>query len=99
MEKVAVLYRHHKDSEAFEKYYVETHGPIATKIHYPDHIELSTFSSNPDGSKAVYNRMAELHVADKDLMAAVLSSQEGQDATNGLQNFATGGVTFAVGTI
>ncbi|CAN5697724.1 EthD family reductase [soil metagenome] len=98
MLKAVVLYGHPESPDAFEKYYSETHIPIALKIPHLDHIELTIFSPGPDGSKPAFYRMAELYFADSVLMGAAFSSPEGQAATNDLQNFATGGVTFLSGT-
>lgn len=97
MLKAVVLYGHPENPEAFEKYYSETHTPIALKIPHLDHIELTIFSPEADGSKPAFYRMAELYFADPASMGAAFSSAEGQAAVNDLQNFATGGVTFLNG--
>lgn len=99
MLKVTVLYGHPENPDAFEKYYSDTHIPIALKIPHLDHIEFTLFSPGPDGSKPAFYRMAELYFADTALMGAAFTSAEGQATSNDLQNFATGGVTFLFGAV
>ena len=43
--------------------------------------------------------MAELYFADEKQMQASLGSPEGQETVADLNNFATGGVTIAVGLV
>ena len=99
MLKATVLYGHPEDPATFEKYYAETHMPIAQKIPNVDHVELTIFAAGPDGSKAPYYRMAELYFTDAASMNAALTSAEGQNTVNDLQNFATGGFTFLNGVV
>ena len=96
MFKVTVLYNHPADAEAFEKYYVETHTPIAKKIPTLTRMELTKFVDGPAGKPAYY-RMAELCFASAENIQSALSSPEGQAAVNDLSNFATGGATFIIG--
>lgn len=56
-----VLYGHPADPDAFEKYYVETHLPIAAKMKGVEKAEFTKFIPAPDGSKPAYYRMAELY--------------------------------------
>ena len=94
-----LLYGHPADPEAFEKYYSETHLPIAAKMQGVVKLELTKFLSAPDGGKAAYYRMAELHFPGMAEMQQTMGSPEGQAASADLSNFATGGVTFLVGEI
>ena len=96
MYKVTVLYNHPVDPDSFEKYYKETHTPIALKIPKLIHFELTKFIDTPD-AKPTYYRMAELCFATAEDMQDALASAEGKDAVNDLGNFATGGVTFLIG--
>ena len=97
MNKVTVLYNHPTDPETFEKYYAETHIPMALKIKNLTHAEFTKFIDAP-GAKAAYYRMAELCFKTADDMQAALASPEGQAAANDLGVFATGGVSFLLGS-
>ncbi len=99
MIKATLLYGHPTDSDAFEKYYAETHLPIAAKMKGVDKLELTKFLSAPDGSKAAYYRMAELFFAGPAELQETMSSPEGQTAVADLPNFATGGVTMIIGVV
>lgn len=55
MLKVTVLYGQPENPGAFEKYYAETHIPIANKIPNLHHIEFTVFSPGPDKSKPAFS--------------------------------------------
>lgn len=99
MLKATVLYGHPTDPEAFEKYYAETHTPLALKINGMVKMELTKFISAPDGGKAAYYRMAELYFAGPAEMQQAMSSPEGQATAADLANFATGGATMIIGAV
>lgn len=50
MVKLVVVYGHPEDPEEFEKYYNETHLPIAAKIQ-ANKVEISKIVGTPDGGK------------------------------------------------
>ena len=79
MFKVTVIYNHPTDPEAFEKYYAETHTPIAMKIPTLIRMELTKFLDMPDG-KAAYYRMSELCFATAEDMQSAMASAEAQAA-------------------
>lgn len=60
-------------------------------------LELTKFLGTPDGKKADYYRMAELHFSSVEQIEETMGSTEGQDTVNDLSNFATGGVNVIVG--
>jgi uncharacterized protein (TIGR02118 family) len=99
MLKATLLYGHPTDIVAFENYYSQTHLPLAAKMKGVDELVLTKFISAPDGSKAAYYRMAELHFQNAEAMQQTMGSAEGLAATADLANFATGGVTMIIGTI
>jgi uncharacterized protein (TIGR02118 family) len=99
MIKATLLYGHPTDAGAFEKYYAETHLPIAAKMKGVDKLELTKFISAPDGSKAAYYRMAELSFSNPAQLQETMGSPEGQAAVADLANFATGGVTMIIGAV
>ncbi len=99
MYKVTVLYGHPTNTEAFEKYYAETHLPLAAKMKGVIRVELTKFVAAPGGGKPASYRMAELYFLSQADMDRTLSSPEGQATVADLANFATGGVTVLIGTI
>jgi len=99
MLKATILYGHPTDPDAFEKYYAETHLPIAAKMKGVTKVELTKFMSAPDGGKAAYYRMFELFFPGPAEMQQTMSSPEGQAAAADLSNFATGGVTMIIGAL
>ncbi|MFN8289804.1 MAG: EthD family reductase [Chitinophagaceae bacterium] len=99
MIKATLLYGHPADPEAFERYYAETHLPIAAKMQGVSKLELTKCISAPDGSKAAYYRQADLYFNNLDELQQTLTSPEGQAAVADLSNFATGGVTMIIGAV
>jgi uncharacterized protein (TIGR02118 family) len=91
MASLVVLYKTPKDAAAFDKYYAETHIPIAKKIPGLRRYEISRGAvASPAGPSGVH-LVATLSF---DSMAAIqsgLGSAEGQAAVADLQKFATGG--------
>ena len=98
MIKATLLYGHPADPAAFEKYYAETHLPIAAKMPGVEKLELTKFFASPDGSKAAYYRQAELYFSSPEQLQQTMNSPEGQAAVADLANFASGGVTMLIGT-
>ena len=96
MVKLTVLYGQPKSAAAFEKYYAETHLPLAAKMQGVRRIELSKVTSAADGSAPAFYRLADLYFDDADHMKRVMSTPEGKATVDDLANFATGGVTVMV---
>jgi uncharacterized protein (TIGR02118 family) len=99
MVKLTVLYGHPKSADAFEKYYLEIHKPIALKMQGVRKIELAKVVGTPDGSAPAYYRIAELYFDDLDHLKSVLGSPEGQATAGDLPNFATGGFTMLISEV
>ena len=99
MVKATVFYAHPKSTEDFEKYYAQTHLPLAAKMKGVTRLELTKFMVGPDGAKPVFYRMAELYFPTEAQMQQTLSSPEGKAAIDDLAKFATGGVTLAMGSV
>ena len=99
MNKVTVLYKHPHDEETFEKYYSETHMPLAVKIPYVDHAEFTKFVPGPDGSQPLYYRMAELYFTSDEVMMQSFGSDDGKAATSDIPKFATGGFEILIGKV
>jgi len=99
MIKVTVLYGHPIDTVAFENYYATTHTPIALTMKGVSRMELTKFFKDTGGTDAAFYRMAELYFTDAEEMQKTMDSAEGKATGADLSNFATGGVTFLVGTV
>jgi uncharacterized protein (TIGR02118 family) len=91
MAELVVLYKTPKDAAAFDKYYVETHIPLAKKLPGLKKYQVSQGPvASPAGPSGVY-LIATLTF---DSMAAIqnaFGSPEGQAAAGDVPKFATGG--------
>lgn len=96
MVKLTVLYGQPKDPAAFEKYYIETHTPIALKIKGMQRFEIAKAGGSADGSPSPYYRTADILFEDMKALQTALGSAEGQAAAADLANFASGGVKLMV---
>lgn len=99
MYKVTLLYGHPADPDSFEKYYEETHIPIAARMEGVSRMEFTRFLTGPSGEKPPYYRMAEIYFDGQAELKTAFASTAGQAATNDLPNFATGGVEMIIGTV
>src|ERR1035437_7006117 len=99
MIKITVLYKHPQNPQDFEKYYAETHLPLAAKMKGVARLELTRFTPGADGSKPEYYRMAELYFPTEAQLRKTLSSPEGQAAVADIPKFATGGATMLTGSV
>lgn len=99
MLKVTILFGHPASPEDFERYYADTHLPLANEVRGADRVELTKFVFGPDGGQPAFYRMAEIYFSTEAQMQAVFSSPECVATLADLNNFATGGVTTIVGTV
>jgi len=99
MVKMTLLYGQPKSPDAFEKYYAETHLPLAGRMQGVRKIELSKVVATPDGGTPSCYRLADLYFDNLDQMKSVMDSPEGKAAVGDLPNFATGGVTVLISEI
>lgn len=99
MIKITLLYGHPQDPQAFERYYRETHLPLAGRMSGVARLEQTRFGPGLDAAPPEYYRMAELYFTNAAQLQTTLGSPEGQAAVADLPNFATGGVTVLVGTV
>jgi uncharacterized protein (TIGR02118 family) len=93
MAQILVLYNTPADPSAFDRYYAETHIPIANSIPGLRRYTISRGSVQAIAGAAPYL----VAMLDFDSMAdiqAALTSPEGQATAADLQNFATGGATI-----
>ncbi|GAC1360699.1 MAG: EthD family reductase [Ktedonobacteraceae bacterium] len=99
MIQLTALYGHPQDPAAFDRYYNQTHAPLATKIPglkgYTAHKPASL---NPQ-ERSPYYLIADLYFDSMQALQAGLESPQGQAAAGDLPNFATGGVTMVAGEV
>lgn len=95
MAQVLVLYNTPADADAFDRYYRETHIPIANKIP-----GLRSYTVNQGPVQALSGSAPYLvAILGFDSLAdiqAALVSPEGQAAAADLANFASGGATLLI---
>lgn len=99
MVKLSVLYGHPKSPSAFEKYYLETHMPIAARMQGVLRIELAKVTGTIDGSAPAFYRTADLYFDDIEHMNRVLASVEAKATVADLANFASGGFSTLVSQV
>jgi len=95
MAQVLVLYNAPLDAAAFERYYNQTHIPIAKKIPGLRSYTISSGSVQALSGTAPH-LVATLNFDSMADVNAALASPEGQAAAADLQNFASGGATLLI---
>jgi len=91
--KIVVLYPHPKDEEAFEKAYVGQHIPMAVaKLNGKTKMVASKMMSGPDGGKAPFYRIAEIHFPSLKALQDCLASPGGQETVADAIAISSGGV-------
>jgi uncharacterized protein (TIGR02118 family) len=93
MAQILVLYNQPADPAAFDRYYHETHVPIARKIPGLRSYLVSSSPVQALAGPAPY-MVAQLNFDSTSDMSAALTSPEGQAAAADVGNFATGGATL-----
>lgn len=92
MAHLVVMYKTPKDTAAFDKYYLESHVPIAKKIPGLRKYEVSKGPvATPAGPSGVH-LVATLHFDSLAAIQAGFGSNEGKAAAADVAKFATGGV-------
>ena len=91
MTRLLVLYHQAADTVAFDRYYFQTHIPIAKKNPRAEvlHGELSCVAGGP-----APHVVAELDFDNADQLQNAMGSPEGQATQADLGNFAQAGVTI-----
>lgn len=91
MAKLVVLYKTPKNTEAFDKYYVSTHAPLAKKIPGLKKYDVSKGDViSPAGPSGIH-LVATLYFDSLEALKSGLASPQGQAAAGDLPNFASGG--------
>jgi uncharacterized protein (TIGR02118 family) len=99
MIQLTALYGHPQDTAAFDRYYQETHGPLAQKMPGLKGFTINRPTSIDPQQKSPYYLIADLYFEDMATLQAAFASPEGQATAADLQNFATGGCTLVVGEV
>jgi uncharacterized protein (TIGR02118 family) len=94
--KFVALYGPPADPAAFDRYYAETHVPLAHQLPGLRRVETAQILGTAQGGTAPYYRTAELWFDDIGQLQAAAESAEGQALVADVANFATGGVTVLV---
>jgi uncharacterized protein (TIGR02118 family) len=92
MARLVVLYKTPKNAAAFDKYYFETHVPIAKKVPGLRKYEVSQGPIATPAGPSGLHLIATLHFDDLAAIQRAFASAEGQAAAADVQTFATGGV-------
>jgi len=92
MARLVVMYKTPRDGAAFDKYYLETHVPIAKKIPGLRKYEISQGAVASPAGTSPYYLVAILHFDDVAAIQAAFGSPEGKVAVDDLQKFASAGV-------
>lgn len=96
MAKLIALYKHPKDSKAFDAHYRDTHIPLAKTIPGLKKYDISDgVVGGPEGASP-YHLVATLSFDSKADILAALSSPQGQATAGDLGNFADGGVELLI---
>lgn len=93
MAQILVLYNAPADPAAFDRYYRETHIPLARKIPGLRSYVISNGPVQASAGSAPY-LVAILSFDSISAVQAALASPEGQAAAADLPNFASGGATL-----
>ena len=97
---LTVIYKHPKDSAAFEKYYAETHLPLVNASKNAmgfTKAELTKFVSNLEGGSPARYRQAVLYFSSIDALRKGLETPAFQKVAADLGKFASGGLDALIG--
>ena len=94
MYRLTVLYGHPTAPEAFQKYYHETHIPLARKMEGLKGWTIGMCEATAPGETPPYYMIVGLYADSREAMEAILATPAGQAAVADVPNFATGGATF-----
>ena len=94
MTRVLVLYHQPADTVAFDRYYFETHVPIAKKIPGLRSYTVNGVVPSLVAGGPAPHVVAELDFDNADQLHSAMGSPEGQAAQADLGNFAQAGVTI-----
>jgi uncharacterized protein (TIGR02118 family) len=91
MAHVVVMYKTPKDAAAFDKYYAETHIPIAKKLPGLRRYEVSRGPVATPAGPSAFHLIATLYFDSMAEVQAAFASAEGKAAAADVPKFASGG--------
>lgn len=94
MHRLTVLYGHPKDPTEFDRYYRETHIPIARTMKGLKGWTIGKCQSAVPGEPSPYYMIVGLYAETRAHLDAILASPEGQATVADVPRFATGGCWF-----
>ncbi len=94
MIRLTVLYNQPDDPVEFDRYYRETHIPLARTMQGLQGWTIGKCQSAVPGEDPPYYMIVGLYADSREAMEAILASPEGQATVADVANFATGGATF-----
>lgn len=95
--KLLAMYKTPPDVDAFMKYYLGTHIPLAAKIPGLSRTVINRLDHvGPMNAPSPYFLIAELHFADRAAFERAMASPENRVVGKDLRTFAAGLVTVAV---
>lgn len=94
--KVIAVYRQPKDAASFDRYYAETHTPLAKRLPGLRRLEVTKMTGSAAGKSDVY-QIAELYFDDAAAREKALGSREGKAVVDDLPLFADGIVQIYFG--
>jgi uncharacterized protein (TIGR02118 family) len=94
--QLLVLYNTPTDPAAFDRYYRETHTPLAKAIPGVSFSVSDGPVVMPQGGESPYHQIAILAFDSMEALQAGMASPEGRGAAADLRNFAQAGATFLI---
>jgi uncharacterized protein (TIGR02118 family) len=92
--RLTVLYGHPADPIEFDRYYHETHIPLAQKMEGLRGWTIGKCQSASPDEPPEYYMIVGLYADSRAAMEAILATPQGQETVADVANFATGGATF-----
>lgn len=86
MVKLIAIYKKPTNCEAFDKYYFETHLPLANKMPGLIRTDVDKIYGSPMGETSYY-LIANMYFENKEALMQALSSPEGKACGKDLRNF------------
>jgi uncharacterized protein (TIGR02118 family) len=97
--KLVVLYAQPDDADAFDRHYLDVHGPLVEKVPGLQRFEGARLVAAADGGELAFFRIAELWFADQESLSAGLASPEGQATAADYQRIAPPGSRMFVAAL
>jgi uncharacterized protein (TIGR02118 family) len=96
---IVLFFGHPDDPAAFYDHLMNRHMPIASRVPGVTGIIRASGLASPDGTPSQHFLIVYILFANPTDLMAAFNSEESQAATADLENFATGGYTFALARV